>query len=429
MRGIARAAALLAVAGALIAGCGSDADDQSATSPGATSTSSATPDGYATSPGPRPSGEPVRVGFVNQDAGVAALPEGRTGALAALRYVNEHLGGVGGRPLELVHCELDSTVEKGVDCANRLAEDRVVAVLQGFDTVSGDAMLPILESAGIPLAGAFSSTPRVTVSPSFTAFGPPNEAYVIGLMKWYGENDVRSATVLLPDMPAMRLLERTTLRPAAERYGVAVRTVWFNPASPDWTVLATTAMQGSPEAIALPAGIDGYCTGLIDALKSAGYEGRIFAAGCSEYRRELGGRAEGVESYANLWQPTDMDSPPAAKRAELEDYAAAMRAGGHEELIPSRALDPFAATVDLARVIGAIDGDVDARSVRTALAQTRDFDAFLGPRISCDRSVWPGRSSCSDSLLVYTTDTDGNARVVSDGWVGLSDGASLIQQD
>lgn len=420
MRGIARVAGLLALTGALLAGCGDGSDSGS-------STSATTPSRYATQARPAPRGEPVRVGFVNQDAGIGALPEGTDGALAALRYVNEHLGGAGGRPLELVPCELDGTVEKGVDCANRLAESGVVAVLQGFDPVAGDAMLPILEPAGIPFAGPFSNTAKVTVSPAFTAFGPPNEAYIIGLMKWYGESGVKTATVLLPDLPAMRMVVRSTLQPAAERYGVEIRTVYFDPASPDWTVLATTATQGNPDAVALPAGIDAYCTGLINALEAAGYQGRIFAAGCSEYRRELGGQAEGVESYANLWQPTDRTSPPADKRDELADYAAAMTAAGKEELIPSRALDPFASTVNMAEIIGTIRGRVDARSVAAALRGTRDLDAFLGPRITCDRTVWPGRSSCSDSLLVYTTDADGNARVASDGWVALDDAASLIQ--
>ncbi len=408
------------IAGALLGGCGSSDDTDTGTSaaPAATSTQQ--------SSRPAPSGNPVRVGFVNTDSGPAGLPEGSAGAKAAAKYVNERLGGVGGRPLELVACPLDGTVEKGIDCANQLVEDDVVAVLQGFDAFSADAMLPILRSAKLPLVGAQASTPKVAVSPDFYALGPPNEAYLIGLMKWYGEQQVKSATLLLPDSPVFRALAKSALVPAAEKYGVDAKVLYFNMASPDWTVLATAAMDGNPDAIGLPAAIDSYCTGLINALKSTGYTGRIFAAGCSEYRRELGAKAAGVEGYATLWQPEDTTSPPAAKRQELADYKTAMTAAGQADKIDSRALDPFAATVDLARIMGTIKGRIDGPSVTRALRTTADFDSFVGPLLTCDHQVWPGRSSCSDSLLIYRTEDDGTPTVVSDGFMRLGDAASLL---
>ena len=50
-------------------------------------------------------GAPVVVGFVNQEnAPAGSFPELRLGAQAALRYVNEELGGAGGRPIQLATC-------------------------------------------------------------------------------------------------------------------------------------------------------------------------------------------------------------------------------------------------------------------------------------------------------------------------------------
>lgn len=412
VRGLVLAAA---AGGMLAAGCGSSDD-------GAKTTATAAP--ATTSAAPAPRGEPIRIGFVNTDSGPAGLPEASAGAKAALAYVNGELGGIGGRPLELVRCPLDGTVEKGVDCANRLVEDDVVAVLQGFDAFSADAMLPILRSARLPLIGAQASTPKVAASDDFYAFGPPNEAYLIGLLKWYGEQDVETATLLMPDSPAFRALVDSVLAPAARRYGVDARVVYFKLDAPDWTVLATAAMEGDPDAIGLPAAIDSYCTGLINALQGAGYQGRVFAAGCSEFRRELGERAAGVEGYATLWQPEDLDSPPAEVRRELERYKAAMTAAGEEERIESRALDAFVSTVDLARIVGTIRGRVDGPAITRALRATRGFDSFAGPRLTCDHSLWPGRSSCSDGLLIYRVGDDGEPAVVSDGFIHLRDDAA-----
>ena len=76
-----------------------------------------------------------------------SLPELRIGAETAAAYLNEH-GGANGRPLEIVPCNVDGTPEKSIDCANQLVGDGVSVIMEGYDP-SSDAMLPVLESAGI----------------------------------------------------------------------------------------------------------------------------------------------------------------------------------------------------------------------------------------------------------------------------------------
>ena len=51
-----------------------------------------------------PSLEPIVIGYVNQEGGVAAFPEATPGTKAAVNYVNKELGGIGGHPIELKSC-------------------------------------------------------------------------------------------------------------------------------------------------------------------------------------------------------------------------------------------------------------------------------------------------------------------------------------
>jgi ABC-type branched-subunit amino acid transport system substrate-binding protein len=109
-------------------------------------------DTTATSAGTRATGGPIRIGFVNSEGGAFSVPELRVGNEVAETYINDQLGGVNGRPLQVSRCTTDGSPEASIDCANQLVEDGVVAVVEGTD-LGGDAMLPILADAGIPLVG------------------------------------------------------------------------------------------------------------------------------------------------------------------------------------------------------------------------------------------------------------------------------------
>src|SRR5918995_3732178 len=127
MRGVSQARPVtiagVAVVVALIVGAGcsdDDGTDAPASAPelgGTTSTSAA-----------EPTGEPITIGFVNSEGGAFSVPELRVGNEVAAEYVNSHLGGVAGRPLEVVRCATDGSPESSIDCANQLVESGAVAV-------------------------------------------------------------------------------------------------------------------------------------------------------------------------------------------------------------------------------------------------------------------------------------------------------------
>jgi branched-chain amino acid transport system substrate-binding protein len=71
------------------------------------------------------SGEPYRVGYVSQDD---FLPAATVGASAAAAFINNELGGVGGRPLELVKCPV-STPEDAAQCGTKLANDATISLV------------------------------------------------------------------------------------------------------------------------------------------------------------------------------------------------------------------------------------------------------------------------------------------------------------
>lgn len=406
---------IVAAALAVALGAAACSDDDTTTSGAGSDLGDTT----ATSAGTEATGEPIAVGFVNSEGGAFSVPELRVGNEVAEDYINTRLGGVGGRPLQVTRCATDGSPEASIDCANRFVEAGVVAVVEGTD-LGGDAMLPILADAGIPLVGHVQFGPARMFDDNATYFGAAALAYGAAALQFYADEGADSVTWFLPDEPTSHAFTETALVPASEQLGIDYTTVYYDAASPNWAVLAATAVADNPDASGSIAATDAQCAEMIGALRDAGYQGRILAASCVGLYDALGADAVGVDTDADHWHPGDIESAPAAKRAELEEYGAVMRAAGHEDLIAGNAIISFADLINLTRIMATIDGPVDGAAVAAALRATTNFDSYAGPTISCDRSVLPDNSACSTDLLFFQVQDDGAVKAVTDDYVDVT---------
>jgi branched-chain amino acid transport system substrate-binding protein len=376
-------------------------------------------DTTATSAGTKATGEPIKVGFVNSEGGAFSVPELRVGNEVAEDYINDHLGGVNGRPLQVIRCVTDGSPEASIDCANQFVEEGVVAAVEGTD-LGGDAMLPILADAQIPLVGHVQFGPGRMFDDNAYYFGAAALAYGAAALRFYADEGAESVAWFLPDEPSSHAFTDTVLEPTSDQLGLEYTTVYYDAASPNWAVLAATAVSEGPDVSGSIAATDAQCAEMIAALRDAGYQGRILAASCVGLHDALGDKAVGVDTDADHWNPNDLASAPADKRAELEEYAAVMRAAGHEDLIAGNAIITFADMINLSRILATIDGPIDGPAAAAALRATKDFDSYAGPTISCDHTVVPGNSACSTDLLFFQVQDDGSVEAVTDDYVDVT---------
>ena len=76
--------------------------------------------------------DPVLVGLINMENSPAgSFPEARVAIEAAADWVNSELGGINGRPIELVTCITDFSIEKSQSCAQEMVMAGVVAITTG----------------------------------------------------------------------------------------------------------------------------------------------------------------------------------------------------------------------------------------------------------------------------------------------------------
>lgn len=343
-----------------------------------------------------PSGAPVKVGYLNNASGAFAVPELQVGAEVAVAHLNRR-GGVRNRPIELVICATDGTPEQSEKCASTFVAENVEVVVQGVDT-GADSAMPKLADAAIPLVGHVQFTPGLMSHKNAFFFGAAAVAYGTAALKYYADQGVKTVAWLLPESPTTHAFTDTVLLPAATRFGLSYRSVYYPADNPGWDGLARGVMTA--EASGSIAATEEQCTHIVRALRNASYDGRILAASCTGLPKSVGNQAIGVELSADFWHPTDPLSAPPANQDEIEEYRQAMKEAGHDEPVAG-AVVSFADMMTLARVLSTSDSKPE-----TALRAVKNLDSFLGPQITCDHA-WFGNSACSTAVLFYRFQPNG----------------------
>lgn len=244
-------------------------------------------------PGPS-SGDPIRIGFVNQ---ASFSPESPPAAAAAGAYLNNDLGGVGGRPLELVECPVESESDAAACAAAFAVDPSMIMVLTGALQVGNQQLYdgigttrPILISTGLTSADFLSQTAR-----TYTVGGAGVVAGVAHYIATALEAVPRRVAVIHLDSPAGNTAKSLFIAPIFERAGTPAVFVPIQQSASADDVEAAMTEAGAQDAdvVFVVTDVAG-CSSVYDALASLAMRTTVFAAGlCNstpvgDHLRELG---------------------------------------------------------------------------------------------------------------------------------------------
>ncbi|MTD15954.1 ABC transporter substrate-binding protein [Nakamurella sp. YIM 132087] len=434
----------LAAAALLLAACGSDpapgagTSSTAAASPaatstaapassGGTSTSAATGGGSATGSAPESvvpsvaSGDPIKIGAMAPMNGAAAYPQSGFGIDAGVWYVNNVLGGVQGRPLEVDLCAGDGTPETAVNCANGFVTNNYPVVVDAYDLSMGGAQ-PILVGAEIPVVGMLSGANIMdeTPYPLGFYFSGPGAVSAVGSMTILQKLGKKNASLALTDAPATHTYVDTLITPISQKLGLNVGVQYIDTKNVNYTVAAASQLQSNPDVTGIIALPEDGCTQLFQAERDAGYTGTIFAGSCSQFIAKMGADAAGAISQPRLWLPGSRDHAPADVQADLDAFANAMTQTNHAEEQSARSLYSFSAVVALAQTLGTIDGEITNTAASKALSEIKDLRIMAGPTVTCDGKQWPGKpTACTKQAIYFEVQADGSLKVGGDGYFDL----------
>jgi branched-chain amino acid transport system substrate-binding protein len=224
-------------------------------------------------------GEPYKIGYVNAEV---YFPESTVGLNAAVAFANAELGGIGGRPIEIVECAV-APGDDGAVCGTQMANDPGVdVVVTGalpdahqalFDALEGSK--PVLIGNGLTLED-FTTTAGVSYSA-----GSPSVVPALGF----------TATDLLPSTPtavavihedsaAGALAVQLLLQPVLEAGGATVTSIPI-PTTATATEVQSAMLAAGVEAadVFIPVVAIQQCINVADSIEALGIAPTVVTTG------------------------------------------------------------------------------------------------------------------------------------------------------
>jgi branched-chain amino acid transport system substrate-binding protein len=342
---------------------------------------------------PAPTGPPVQIG-VQYTAGVpfSDYPDWKNGADGAARYINAELGGVAGRPVELVTCNDSFDPAKAAACGQQFVDAGVVAVI-GFSGLLGDKSLPVFAAAGIPFAGGALTNNESLASTSYPLGGGTLSLWP-SLAKYALNERIEHAAVLFTDITSNRQGAEAMMAEPLKAGGVNVTLVPVAPDAADYTTVLKQANAGDPEVIILMLGGAGYCEPLIQAAKQTGLTARLGATtqGCLT-QAALQGAPKSLINGVILTSDTSFFDKTNPEAETFHRVMTQYSAGAAN----SASASVFSQMMTLKEIIGPLT-DITGATVLAAL-KTAHGHAFMGSQLD------PTKPAAIGGVTTHVTNT------------------------
>ncbi|WP_218021676.1 ABC transporter substrate-binding protein [Nocardia harenae] len=376
----------------VIAACGAE---DSSSSPGDEPPTAAFPDLPAT-------GTPIKIGIINPEGGpTVSLPGARQAAEAAVQYANAHLGGIAGHRIEAVNCAMKEDPASTRDCANRMVEQKVAAVVVTASAF-GDTMVPIITGAGIPYVVANAASAAEMTTPGAYSLTGGYPGTLQSMAAYAGNRGHKKVSLVVFDSPASVATANSLGRAAFEARGIELRVIPIPPGTPDATPQVSSAIGDDADAVAV-ATDPTVCTSVLKALDTLGAtQEKLLISPCSDAStvEAVGDAIEGASVFSSADVSSD-DPEAVLYRDVLDRYAGGAEIGG-------ASYAGYQGMLGVVRASQALAGEPSAAAVGAAIAAARNVPLPLGHGISfsCDGSV-PGLPTICSLSQVRVTMRDG----------------------
>jgi branched-chain amino acid transport system substrate-binding protein len=361
-------------------------------------------------------GRPIRIGTMNQDTGAAgAFPELTLADRVAFEFINTELGGVDGRPLELVACDTQFNPALSQACAQRMIDEDVLAVVGGID-VFGDG-IRILEDNGIPYVGGIPVSAIAMTSGNSFQFSGGSWGAALGFAQHAAEElGAKRVAIIYGDFPPIADAAAYGQR-ALERLGVEATLVKTPIIGTDWVAALNEAKRARPDAIvALTAD-----TGCIPAMTTAanlGIDAQLYLTGACAAPKIIdtaGDAAQGA--IFNLEAELDTGTADVVLyRAIVAKYGTPM---GYE--FQSAGTISFRSVMNLYVVLRRLGADhLTPQAIMDAFRSARDEPSFFGHPYTCDGRQLRGLpATCAPQQSLGRL--EGEDIVPVSGWIEVRD--------
>lgn len=327
------------------------------------------------------SGKPIVIGiYTPADNPTFTAPELIDGAQAAVKYVNNDLDGLGGRPFKLVSCKSDYTVPGLTACANELFQQDPLIIIPGPDA-SAFSVQGTLDASGIPLIGGASFTPPEYTSPNRAVFNGFSASLFPAMVHFaVAKFHAKKVTTMSVDVQSNTIIKSIFMDPIAATNGLPKPEFIPVPVgSADLTSFVAAALDTKPDVL-LPFGLP--CLPFYQAYQSLGsHVPVILPDNCSDTKtlKQAGAQANGMY-FVSLYN--GQPSAPTNKDVKIYTKQMAKYAKGVADTDFSRA--GFGTIMNIRNLLGSTDPNtLTHASVLAAFKGASKQPNFLNTPYDC----------------------------------------------
>ncbi|MDV6307411.1 ABC transporter substrate-binding protein [Gordonia amicalis] len=242
LKRVVRTTAVLGCASVLTLGTLTACTDDSSDSSSAGETSSL-PSNAAT-------GDPIKIGFITPEGGAVTTPMVREGGEAAVEYLNNNGGGIGGRKIDLVVCKQQEEPASATKCANQMVEEKVSVVVSPLGA-QGAVMLPIVAGAGIPYVAQAPVSQAEMATPGSFMLSGGIVAVLAGQAATAAKDGLKKVSLIIGDSGDAAASVKALGDPMFQRAGVALNVVTIPTGAADLTPQITAGLADNPDAVSI----------------------------------------------------------------------------------------------------------------------------------------------------------------------------------
>ena len=360
-------------------------------------------------------GEPITIGMINQENTPAgSYPELSKGVDAAIAFVNEQLGGLDGRPIELEVCNTDFSAEGSTSCGQQFVEDGVPVVMGGID-VFGNGV-EVLADNEVPFVGGIPVSEQSVQSPNSFQWSGGSWGATVAFAD-YAANELEAQKVAIVYGEFGSITESAQYaEKVLDQAGVETQLVPYPILSTDISSAIQAAAAGEPDAIFMLAADSG-CAAGYEGMQTLGVTAQRFFTGACVSPTILGsvdaaatdGTIFNVEGPISTSEPTE-DS--AVYQAVIDQYGDGVDAMG-AATVTFRA---FMNLYSIMRGLG-VEGSTPA-GITEALASQVDTPSFMGHPYTCDGEQFAGLPAMCSPQQILGEVQDGELVQISD-WIDV----------
>lgn len=356
--------------------------------------------------------EPILIGMINQeDTPLGSFPEVRAAAEAATAFINAELGGVDGRPVELLTCITSFNVEQSQSCAQELVQEGIVAFVGGVDITSNGAY-PIIEQNDVPVVGGIPASLVEQKSPNAFFFSGGGAGGAAAFMKHAADSGATKVLLAYGEFDSFEVAARDYAAVVGESLGLEVELLSFSLFVTDYLPILTKAQDVEADALIVLAA-DAACVPVMQGMAALEIDAQLYLTGACAADSIIDAAGEDIVGVLfNSEGPIEPDDPEGALFDEATQRYAAEPAGGAGTV-------GFRGMMNLYGILSNIGGDnISSATILEAARRSIDRPSFWGHPYTCDGNQVPGLPAlCAPQQVLFEVTTAGGVPSGVGDWI------------